>query len=280
MGLDVRLYYCEDLDTQMLLEKEYEAKCEDHERIFLNAFKIDNVFDLCKEDQAKLESICAKEASNLHLNSWGRSEKIVEIDKPSKKYPSHLFSIGKIRSSYNIGGINSVLEELGLEDLFWVFNFTEEDQQKEYVSPNWNQSLVNIKQLIENYTKAMATDLGKYTSFEIPVDFLFNGDLPCSRQTALNKFIESISTKERLPGFNSYSNRDGDFFLEGEKVYSFLKGINLLGNRSMYIVTDRNHYDPKTKGDWYLQALEIVQETIEFVLAQSNTSAYYLAWCG
>jgi hypothetical protein len=48
----------------------------------------------------------------------------------------------------------------------------------------------------------------------------------------------------------------------------------VLGTRPcIYVVTESDN-------TWYLQALEVVRETIEFVLSQEDKELYYLHWSG
>jgi len=48
----------------------------------------------------------------------------------------------------------------------------------------------------------------------------------------------------------------------------------IFGERDcVYVVTESDN-------SWYLQALEIVRETIEYVLSRENKEQYYLHWSG
>jgi hypothetical protein len=59
------------------------------------------------------------------------------------------------------------------------------------------------------------------------------------------------------------------------KVLAMIPGIQtVLGTRPcIYVVTESDN-------TWYLQALEVVRETIEFVLSQEDKELYYLHWSG
>ncbi len=51
----------------------------------------------------------------------------------------------------------------------------------------------------------------------------------------------------------------------------------LIDQPSVFLVYER---EPSEKEDWYLTALRIVRETIEYVLAQPDKQHYYLVWSG
>ena len=66
----------------------------------------------------------------------------------------------------------------------------------------------------------------------------------------------------------------GTFYLNGIQVCGFIPGKDILGDACMYVITKKDTSGP----DWYLQALEVVLETIEYVLEQPNPDSYRLAW--
>lgn len=95
----------------------------------------------------------------------------------------------------------------------------------------------------------------------------------------------------------NYSNRDGEFNLkESLKVVAFIPGTNsVLGTQPCtYVVYKKadeeletdikvgqvtSKLDRKEK-DWYLQALEVTRETIEYVLSKPDPQNYYVHWSG
>lgn len=65
----------------------------------------------------------------------------------SAKYPNHLFKIGYFRSSANELGINNVLEERGLENLYDILN----PFYEYFFQPNWEQAKIKCTNLIKKY---------------------------------------------------------------------------------------------------------------------------------
>lgn len=114
-----------------------------------------------------------------------------------------MFKIGYFRSSYNSGGINRVLANMGLPTLDEIMGANDN-----YVfQPNWKKALENVESV-----------------------------------------IEQLKT-------------NGAYRVE-------------LGERDCtYVVTESDN-------SWYIQALEIVKETIQYVLNSETEEQYYLHWSG
>ena len=75
--------------------------------------------------------------------------------------------------------------------------------------------------------------------------------------------------------FPAYSNMKGAFFLNKPlKVRGVVSGKDLIGSQGVYLIYDAE----KDFYLWYLQALEIVKETIDWVLQQKNPEEYVLGW--
>ena len=79
-----------------------------------------------KMTEAQREEVSAKNDAlieEMGLSKYGcipdEGEEKIEID--SKKYPENYNKIGYFRSSYNSGGMNSVLDDLGVPDLYEIF---------------------------------------------------------------------------------------------------------------------------------------------------------------
>jgi hypothetical protein len=49
----------------------------------------------------------------------------------------------------------------------------------------------------------------------------------------------------------------------------------LINTPAVFVVYEK---EPDEKEDWYLTALKITRETIEYVLAQPDREQYYLSW--
>ena len=186
----------------------------------------------------------------------------------SKKYPNHLFKIGYFRSSYNEGGINNYLRRLGFKDLYELFNYKE--QKIPYVKPNWIKVLQNVNQEIQDIKAYFALD--KMSKYDVTELSFFNGETFKNSEEALTYF-----KKEILKNNGSYGSKQGHFFLDNPlSIYAIMYGKNCIGSPCVYVIFERELSDFA----FYIEALEIVQETIEYVLSQPDPDKYKLIWSG
>lgn len=194
-----------------------------------------------------------------------------EIEMPSSKYPDHMFKVGYFRSSYNDGGLNTVLKNLALPDLYEIFGESEPDYE---FKPNWINALIKVKSTIEDLRSKP-----NIRCFEVDWNDL-SDPTKCgvdSKEGAIAKYLEETS---RHSSFDCYSNLSGIFSQEPIKVYGFVHGFRK--NIFQKIMTDARQavtfVIAEGENEWYIQALEIVQETIEYVLAQPDKDKYLLHW--
>lgn len=261
MGLDVYLKYSQSFDAAKAAEAAAQAESDalwDDDRPYSDY--TDDEKDKIREE-TKL--IYAKHG----LDEWGSSNDITEIDEPSEIDPEHYFRRGYFRSSYNDGGINSVMQRASCPTLYDIFKPNDEYEFK----PDWEKSLTRCNDAIAKYEAFLNSDAGKYRVIHCS-DIRVGGAV--DEADALRIFMEN-NTPGR--GFTSYSNRDGNFFLEGVNVRAVIRN-DATGWKSggVYIVCDKEIEEDKE--DWYLTALRIVRETIEFVLAKPDKENYFLTW--
>lgn len=200
----------------------------------------------------------------------------VELD--SKLHPDHdCFKIGYFRSSYNDSGIDRVLDKMGLPTLYDIFPHKDNSYQ---FTPDWAESLKIVNKTLVAFNHATNGLHGKYDCYDIAAVSLFTGPgLVKDARTALKVYENELKTEH---GFKNYSSRQGTFYSDPQIVRAFIPGLDVLGQPCLYVVTERS----KSEGGedvnlkWYREALEIVRETIEYVLAQKDPQNYYLSWSG
>lgn len=202
-----------------------------------------------------------------------------EVELPSTKYPDHMFKIGYFRSSYNDGGINHVLRSMGLDDLYDIFQGGGDGK----LVVDWSNCLSKVDKLIADCKKYLKSDAAKYTAIVVSKYKASESEVSTEAQAIglfLNVAKDHQKTDENSPfDMSSFSSRNGDFFLKGLDVRAVIPMSNgILGQsheRICLIV-------PTKKGwfDWYMQALEIVRETVRYVLTQPDPSEYKLIWSG
>lgn len=208
-----------------------------------------------------------------------------EVRNKSTLYPEHMFKVGYLRSSYNDGGINSKLRALLEEnkDLYYIFGHP--DKEDYAFVPNWEESLVRAKEVLKEFRKV--ADAGFEVHKFSPNIFRDPNTLPKSPNEAMAIFKAQYAKHIESPSMfgGDYGNRDGDFMMgHPMTVVAVIPGIResiaakLYGKEDIdpvtYVITRAN----KEKLDWYVQALEIVVETCEYVLAQPDKDQYYFHW--
>jgi hypothetical protein len=245
MGLDVTLNYCDDWPKKLKLEKEFQALVEEKD-IEWGTTEWENLND-------KMGLIDGYyPTSSIELNS--------------NTDPEHLFKVGYFRSSYNQGGINSVMRTRIGKSLYDVFPESEDY----YFVPNWARALINIREIRKEFEDSIAAT-GKYQVATISTYFV-NEDIN-SPQDALNAYMEEINSRPTpINDSEWYMNKVGEFF--NLKARAVMNGSNI--NRPctylIYESTDQQDWD------WYVKALKIVEETILWVLEQDDPNNYGLSW--
>lgn len=263
MGLDVYLYRYENKSETDRIENEYTSKSD---KIWADAGDYDSLTQEQKDDCYKK---CLSIAQELGLDVHGydnNNKKRIEIN--SKLDPDHIFKIGYFRSSYNSNGLNRVLSNMGIYDLNDIF---EPDDECSF-QPDWAIALETCDKAIKDLESK-----GNYRCFEIS-DNMFSPSECNSEKQAMDIFL-SEKTKESDDSriFHNYSNINGSFYLDGPlKVLAIIPGNKIFmnsKNKCSYIIVDDDN-------DWYITALKIVKETIEWVLKQDDINKYYLYWSG
>ena len=259
MGLDIYLSRYEDFELAKKLESEHN---EYSERIWAEAGEYSSLTEDQKEELRKKDE---DYAISLGLDKHGSMEKGVEnIEKFHPDYPDHYFRIGYFRSSYNDSGIERILRNLGLPTMCDIFDRKDEDYE---FRPDWDASLIRCEGVIEQLKKK-----GAYRVRAVSGN-MFSEPTIHSEKEALDIFMEELGKNGPDDG---YSNKNGEFHTkEPLKVVGMIPGTTrILSERPcVYIVTESDN-------TWYIQALEIVRDTIKFVLESGKKEQHYLRWSG
>ena len=309
MGLDVYLYHAmEDLEPWF-------EKCKQYEEVSKKNW--DAAGEYSKLTQAQKDKVSAKNkkvADSLGLDEWGSIPDDIQekVEMPSDKHGEHLYSIGYFRSSYNGGGTNSQCDKLGVPNLYDIFaEYAGDDGDSYYRFVDWDAAKEVVVNVITQLKEIQATDRGKFQAIDIEVLYNemiqegsgkvpnpdkteawyqekiarpleFKDHIPQSSPGAMDMFIKQLDEHKNkdgtLSGFNSYSSKQGHFHLNGLKCFGFIPGVKKHWSGSMvptmYIIIESDSVD------YILSCMEIVEETIDYVLAESDSDTYFLGWSG
>jgi hypothetical protein len=259
MGLDIYLYKYQDFNKT----KEAEAKYEEFSEKLWEGKEYDT---MSQEEKDTLREKEKEFAANIGLDEWGDDKKGKEsIEFPHPDYPDHYFRIGYFRSSYNSGGIERILRNLGLPTMYDVFQ--KEDEEYAF-QPDWQDALTRVTQLI-----SLFKEKGAYRVHTVSANMFSEPDIK-SESAALEAFVNELNREHKFE--SNYSNKTGEFYMaEPLKVLAMIPGKSTLFRERdcIYVVTESDN-------SWYEHALEIIKATCEHVLAQDNKEKYYLHWSG
>jgi hypothetical protein len=260
MGLDIYLYRYDNFEDTQDRETKYN---EYTEKLWEDSGDYES---LSEEKKEEIREKSKEFAKSLNLNGWGSDETTCEkIEIPHSDYPEHYFRIGYFRSSYNSGGIERILTNLGVPTMSNIFDYNGDYHLK----PDWENSLVRCEESINQLKNK-----GNYRVNCITGNIFIENQIK-SEKDALDVFMKE-SQREHHPEMMSYSNKDGSFYFDNPlEVIAMVPGKTsiLKEIECVYVIT-------RSSNEWYIQALEIVRDTIKFVLSQENKNQYYLHWSG
>ncbi len=253
------------------------------------------------EDQKELARLKSDEIKDEYGIVDYRHPKVEEVKLDSERHPEHLFKIGYWRSSYNSGGIDRVMRDaigLTLAEIAGV-----EDPDDWRIAPDWPATWERAVAAREKLAASIAED-GGVSIHELSFNpFIDPKELPTSRSEALERYRaqrkehadqrakrraaleaegktpEEIEEAMEWPS-GWYSNREGEWFLRGEplKVRAAIPGLGEFIGRTeprFYLVVECAEGEGL---QWYVDALDVVVETCEWVLAQDDPSRFLLVW--
>ena len=277
MGLDVYLERAnEPLEHIEAVEATYNEKCE---QLWKNTQGDREYDDLSKEERDQVRKAEDELKTKMGLVKYGSHPARESVELDSEKYPEHMFKIGYFRSSYNSGGLNSLLKEQGLPDLYEIFDVRQDDYQQRH---DWATARAKAEEVLKQLR-------GKkiYRVSEISTTLLRDDvEMPQNSNDALDIFLQEREKWEQKAeernknpdwAFNSYSNLFGEFHMkEPLPIVGLIKGKGIFRDNCVYAVYEVDEGYSK----WYEQALEIVIETCTWILNQKDSSKYYMKWSG
>lgn len=276
MGLDVYLYKCRDYINRHSIEEDYE---NEQYKIWSETVGSRQFEDLTETERAAASKKVEELRSRLGLDEYGELPDKEHIEEASKKYPDHLFRVGYFRSSYNSGGINAVFRKLGIPDLYDIF--ISEGQESYHIIPDWEKALATVNSAIGMLELTMQSEFSLYDVTYFGWNVLANPEdeaFPKNEQKALEIFEKEYIKHKDSRLRPAYSNYLGKWFFDGLEIFAVIPGIGPFGDRGIYVAFKPKVEDGEHRLTWYKQALEIVKETIEYVISQPDRDDYFLGW--
>jgi hypothetical protein len=285
MGLDVYLYKVTgDLNKIKAAEKTYEEESgKIYEDILSGKLKIGISTEIAKPGEEKqmtnqqreiYRGMCKRIAKRLGLNEDGEHPAREEISLNSSKYTEHMFKIGYFRSSYNSGGIDHILRDMVGMDLYSIF---EPKERYEFI-PDWKKAR-SITEEVLNKFKQRIEETGGVSTMEVTYGLSHNGinNVQDALEVWKKRYSEEKNRDKSFLG-GSFSCKEGEFFMDKPIevcaiMPGFKKGFIRAQEPCTYVI-----YKNKEGYKWYIEALEIVVETIDWVLKQKKPEQFLLHW--
>lgn len=280
MGLDVYLYHSKNLELAEELENAIE---EAHSHAWSKAVG-EKKFEQLTDDEKKNYDD-TKAAMEEAVRSNPKYQGIEEEQVPemnSKKHPEHMFKLTYLRSSYNPSGINHVLRDVLGKDLYWIFSGGEGDVPYRF-KPDWSAVKSRAAALHKEFTEHVKAN-GAFRILEeglnpfIPLNELKAVDA----NSALKIFNDEWKKQQKKPANSPvgdwYSSREGFFAMDGKlAVYGVIPGTQKRFSGDAMPITYLIYKDEEGF-HWYLEALEVVEEMADWVLAQPAPDEYFVHW--
>lgn len=282
MGLDVSLYKCPNPKRAVALENAYEKELD---ALYTTFNQIQEHHVPTQEETDKFDADREKLREKYEIDGWHHRSR-VQFHHDSKTNPEHLFKIGYMRSSYNSGGINSVARVFGLPDLYDIFDVTNDEYEQFH---DWDTVYTDLKAAIVQWRAHADSPMGKYTIMTFRPNFE-RSSWAKSSQEALEVFNqEYLKNKTEIDKDewrrSGWHSKYGHFYPEPLKVSAIIakswdpkKPASFLANSpETFLIIERDNNDTL---EWYIQALEIVQEMVEMILEQPDKNDFYMSWSG
>lgn len=184
------------------------------------------------------------------------------FEAPSTNYPDHGCNLGYFRSSYNGSGFNNIISNmLNVPGFYHLFNTGDPDED---FQPNWAEVRERCMDLLMKFNTRVTADGGLIRTFHVGVNpyenlTTFLERCPKSGADAIALLRRELAEKKN-GSFKSYTNRDGDFHLDGLTIVAAVPGASEIGSLGVWLVY-------RSTADYYRQTIEILMEACERILA-------------
>lgn len=214
--------------------------------------------------------------SNTKLRPVNADADWRKVELPSVRFPDHLFKVGYWRSSYNHSGFDHVMcERLGADATLAAIAGATDDSYEHF--PDWYAIIERAKDVKERWIAAGKSVADQLRVIETMLVGPNSGDAyPYDSERELLDEVAGEIADDKDAFLSAYHSGKKSFFRDGIPVVAVALVKRRFGGTALALVSkvSSEHLD------WYTQALDIVIETAEYVLAQDDPSEWYLIWSG
>jgi hypothetical protein len=291
MGLDVYLRYFPNGEADALREEAYDCEWDKLQGGIWaryagsenNKMPDDRRSEYEVEIDAARERLLVQHGMSVGKYGEGQVPGKMEVDEPSAIHPEHLFKIGYWRSAYNDSGVNHILREFIGKSLYDLLGDKSKNVESGTLFPNWVDMRERAGKLLADF-RLWAEKHGGVQVERIGVNMFNSNYIRGAREAleAYDRVMESNDPAPFLKGENrDFDCKDGRFYPGGHEVLAlipgvredhFIKDVHLIP--TVYVISKGHGYG------WYVEALEIVVETCNWVLSKPDPEHYGQVWSG
>jgi len=253
MGLDISLYSLADVDAY---QKRY------------------SVWDKDEAGNYPAETMTEEEKqAHLDANPVASGREV-----PSVEFPTHMCGRSYLRSSYNSGGFNRVVNQmLGTDhgDFYWIFEPLNRDWRSGDEGNLTKDDLALLKECAER-ALSVAKELTQVEPYGVITvgENAFAGPSKVTDDQALVIFREEAARNAGIDGW--YGSIRGDFFpKDPPAILAAISGSGVLGTPVVHLIYRR------TDMDYYVQAAKIAAEFCEeAIMLITRDGGAQISWSG
>ena len=266
--MEVGLLRFEDFGKTQELEKRWD---DYHSKVFSDlANGKDRMTD---DDLAQLRRKTSVLSDALGLSNRGEDYKNVSrIEQPSNVHPDHLFKVGTMVDTMDEFALSVVLGNLGIHGIHAIFGdhvqYVNKGGGIEYIRPDWSRCFDNVCDAKSALVKAVSEGRNFMVSTLSGVPSVSLK----SPYEAVSMFQEQRAYAHAHKLDRNYVNQLGWFFMNKPlSIRAAISGTVITGG----VPVPATYLVYNVDMDWYMKALDIICETIEYVLSRSDDRNKY-----
>ena len=271
VGSVIELYRSSCIQTHIGIEREFKKKIK---AVWRRAARLSGGFEVsCPVVLTKSKNnyvkdamqTCRAMACDLGMDNLDFGRKLV---KKSIIAPDHPFKTGLFFDDQGDEGFSNVMQKIGLRSMDEIFGRSSEEEKLQFYIPDWERALLRcteekIRLTMMCRNKERILDY-RVVSMSLNIDESHPDASVAILSDYVKDYLSEVDTGQ--PIINEISLYGGEYI---DGVVAKKEGNFLV----MYLIIRTPEFYT-----WYIGALEVIRETIEFVLKQAKKEECYLLW--
>lgn len=208
---------------------------------------------------------CRAMACDLGMDKLDFGRKLV---KKSVVDPDHSFKVGSFFDDQGDEGFSNVMRQIGLRSIDEIFGRSSEEEKLQFYIPDWEKALLRcteekVKLVMMRQERRRILDY-RVVSMALNVDECHPDASAAILSDYMKEYLNEVDIDQST--MSEIALYEGEFIdgVVAKKEGDYLVIYLIIRTPKFYI--------------WYIEALEVIKETIEFVLKQAKKEECYLLW--